>query len=167
LSIRISEAYAGRGANHIHINLMMGSRNGPVGQTFLSTLASPSPGHVPFLVVLQPNLPTRPLVLYVNKAEIKGDTHARLTWGASQAGVAEGLREAIQAGALEGYDLDDTLIIIAIFIGWSADSEELVLQNTREAMHIAVLRAVGKQGYAGDYMDGSLQTFNSFYHMPS
>lgn len=165
-SLRISEAYAGRGDNHIHINLLLGSREGPVGQTFLTVLASPRPGHVPFLVVLQPNLPVRPPTLYVNKAEIRGDTHARLTWGASQAGVAEGMRDALKAGALDGYDRDDALIIIAVFLGWSAADDEVVRANSREAMRLAVLRAGGQEDYRGDFLDETLQPFNSFYHMP-
>lgn len=163
---RIGEGYAGRGDNHVHINLMLGSRQGPVGQTFLSVLSSPRPGHVPFLVVLQPNLPARPLTLYVNKAELRGDTHARLTWGASQAGVALGLRDAIKDGALDGYDRDEVLIIIAVFLGWSAGDEQAVLDNSREAMRLALLRACGQEGYAGDFLDESLQPFNSFYRMP-
>ena len=164
--LRISEAYAGRGDNHVHINLMLGSREGPVGQTFLNVLASPRPGHVPFLVVLQPNVPVWPPVLYVNKAELRGEVHARLTWGASQAGVAEGMRDALRAGALDGYDREEVLIVIAVFIGWSAGDEALVRDNSREAMRLALLRAGGNEGYAADFLDESLEPFNSFYHMP-
>jgi 5,6,7,8-tetrahydromethanopterin hydro-lyase len=165
--LHITEAYSGRGDNHIHINLVLGTRDGPLGQTFLNALASPRPGHVPFIVVLQPNLPVRPLTLFVNKAEIRGETHARLTWGAGQAGVAEGVRDAAQSGAFDGYDLDDTLMLIAVFIGWSANDEETVFANSREAMRTAILRAVGREGYAANVMDASLQPFNSFYRMPS
>lgn len=164
--LHIAEAYSGRGDNHIHINLILGTRDGPVGQTFLNTLLNQRPGHVPFIVVLQPNLPVRPLTLFVNKAEIRGETHARLTWGACQAGVAEGVRDAVRAGAFDGYDLDDTLLLIAVFIGWSANDEGTVLANAREAMRTAILRAVRREFYAGDVMDESLQPFNSFYHMP-
>lgn len=166
MSVRIGEAYAGRGANHVHLNLLLGSREGPVGQAFYTALSSPRPGHVPFLVVLQPNIPAWPPLLYVNKAEIRGDLHARLIWGASQAGVAEGMREALRAGALDGYDLDDVLIIIAVFIGWSADDEAVVLSNSREVMGKALLRATGKEGYPGDFLDESLQPFNSFHRFP-
>jgi 5,6,7,8-tetrahydromethanopterin hydro-lyase len=164
---QIGEGYAGRGDNHVHINLLLGSRGGPLGQTFLTVLASPRPGHVPFLVVLQPNVPVWPPVLYVNKAEIRGDDHARLTWGASQAGVAEGMRDALKAGALDGYDRDDVLIIIAVFVGWTADNEALVRANSREAMRLALLRVGGKEGYAADFRDETLEPFNSFYHMPT
>ncbi len=167
MTAQISEAYAGHGPNHIHINLLLGSRQGPVGQAFYTALASPRPGHVPFLVVLQPNIPVWPPTLYINKAELRGELHERFTWGASQAGVAAGMREALKAGALAGYDLDDLVIVIAVYVDWSANDEDAVLANSHEAMRTALLRATGKAGYPGDFLDESLQIFNSFYKMPS
>src|SRR5262245_22757104 len=65
MEIRVGEAMAGRGENRVHINLLLGSREGPVGHAFAVALASPRPGHVPFLVTLRPNVPVRPATLFV------------------------------------------------------------------------------------------------------
>src|SRR5262249_37714102 len=121
------------------------------------------PGHIPFLVVLQPNVPVRPPTLFVNKAEIRGGVHAQISWGAGEAGVAEGIRDALKAGALADQHLDDLAMIVSVWIDWAAGDEAAVLRNTREAMRVAVLRAAGEQGYAGDFLDESLGVFNSNY----
>src|SRR5579864_4597987 len=91
-----AEAMSGQDDNRVHINLLLGGIEGPVGIAFATALASPRPGHIPFLVVLQPNVPVRPATLFVNKAEIKGGLHAQISWGAGEAGVAQGMRDAIK-----------------------------------------------------------------------
>ena len=38
------------------------------------------------------------MTLFVNKADVRGETHESLTWGAAQAGVAGGLARAAKEG---------------------------------------------------------------------
>ena len=83
------------------MNTVLGEREGPVGQAWATALATPSAGHAPFVVVLQPGLPVVPFTLFVNKARIEGDDHGRLTWGAAQAGVASGVTDAVAAGTID------------------------------------------------------------------
>jgi|GEM_PF-4492942 len=78
----IGEGFEGAGVNLAHINVLLGPRNGPVGQAFATALATPSLGHAPFVVIVQPGIPAKPLTLYVNKAQIESDTHAKATCGA-------------------------------------------------------------------------------------
>ena len=54
-------------------------------------LATPRAGHVAFVAAVRPGVAVRPFTLFVNKAAIEGERHARLTWGAAQAGVAAGV----------------------------------------------------------------------------
>jgi 5,6,7,8-tetrahydromethanopterin hydro-lyase len=165
MKMRAGEAMAGQGENRVHINLLIGDREGPAGHAFATALASPRPGHIPFLVVLRPNVPVRPATLFVNKAEIRPGRHATISWGAGEAGIAEGMREAIKAGALDAYDLDDLVIVVSIWIDWDATDEAAVLRNTRDAMRSALLRVDGKEAYAGDFLDESLDAFNSNFAM--
>ncbi len=165
MEMRVGEAMAGQGDHRVHINLLLGSREGPVGHAFAAALASPRPGHVPFLVVLRPNVPVRPATLFVNKATIGPEPHASISWGAGEAGIAEGVREALKAGALAGADLDELAMIVSIWIDPAVTDEAAALRNTREAMRTALLRAAGKEGYAGDFLDDSLDAFNSKFAM--
>ncbi len=47
MQMYIGEGFAGNGVNAAHINIMIGPRDGVVGQAFAASLASPSQGHYP------------------------------------------------------------------------------------------------------------------------
>lgn len=163
MDLLIGEAFAGDGANAAHINVLAGPRSDPIGGAFATALAGPRPGHVPFLAVLQPNIPIHPPTLMINKATITDDRHGTLTWGATQAGVAMGVREALDAGALAEQNLDEWALIVAAWNDPNAADEDAVFENNRTAMREALLRAAGKRGYAGDYRDRRLDARNPFY----
>ena len=82
--MQIGESYVGSGANAAHVNTLLGTRTGPVGTAWATALATPTRGHVPFVAVVQPGVAAKPFTLFVNKAEVRGDAHARLTWGPAQ-----------------------------------------------------------------------------------
>src|SRR2546429_217727 len=84
----IGESYIGEGAEAAHVNTVLGERAGPVGVAWATALATPSAGHTPFVAVVIPGIPVKPMTLFVNKAPIAGDEHGTLTWGAAQAGGA-------------------------------------------------------------------------------
>src|SRR5215471_3776471 len=94
----IGESFIGEGADAAHVNTVLGDRDGPVGTAWATALAAPRQGHVPFVAVLRPGLPVKPMTLFANKATIGGSRHGELTWGAAQAGVAAGVADAVSEG---------------------------------------------------------------------
>ena len=64
----IGESFVGKGAEAAHVNTVLGDRDGPVDIAWATSLATPGTGHAPFVVVLRPGLPPKPLTLFVNKA---------------------------------------------------------------------------------------------------
>lgn len=163
VDVLIGESYAGDGGHEAHINVLAGPRSGPMGVAFATALANPKAGHIPFVAVLQPNVPIVPPTLMINKASIANDRHGTLTWGAAQAGVALGVRDALAEGALEGQDLNDWSLIVAAWVNPKASDEELVFENNRTAMREALLRADGRLPYAGDFRDRQLDARNPFF----
>ena len=61
------------------------------------------------------------MTLFVNKADLRGDTHPQLTWGPAQAGVAAGVTQAVADGLIPAEAVDDVLAIVAVWVDWSAD----------------------------------------------
>ena len=65
----------------------------------------------------------KPSTLFVNKADVRGDRHAALTWGAAQAGVAQGVLDAVADGTIPPEDVGELLLIAAVWVDWVADDE--------------------------------------------
>jgi 5,6,7,8-tetrahydromethanopterin hydro-lyase len=142
----IGEGFAGDGVDAAHINIMLGAKSGPVGVAWATALATPRPGHAAFVVVAAPNVPVKPMTLFVNKATVDpaNEVHARLTWGAAQAGVAAGVVAAHRKAVLRADDADDLVLVAAVWVNPDATDEEAVYANNAGAT-LAALTA-GRDG---------------------
>src|SRR5690348_15737290 len=147
-----AEAWAGTGANAAHLNLAVGLKGGPIEQAFLTLMAMPRAGIIPFFTVLQPNWPVKPFTLFVNKADFRSEQHSRLTWGPAQAGIAEGILTAVQKRVIPSEHVDDYLAIATVWVDWNADSDVLVYQNNKGAALHAMERAFGAEPSIDDLL---------------
>lgn len=139
---QVGESFIGSGPNAAHINTVLGSRLGPVGTAWATALATPSPGHVPFMAVMKPGVPAKPATLFVTKAAPVGDDHGLMIWGPAQAGVAGGVADAVASGVLGELDLDGVVLICAVWVNPAADDAEEVYRNNREATATALANGV-------------------------
>ena len=135
----MGEGFAGSGPDAAHVNTVLGRKGGPVETAWATALATPRQGHVPFVAVVRPNYPVKPATLFVNKADLRGDRHAALTWGAAQAGVARGVLDAVADGVLPAEEVDDLLLIAAVWVDWAATDEEAVYTANAEATRAALV----------------------------
>jgi 5,6,7,8-tetrahydromethanopterin hydro-lyase len=163
-SMLIGEAFVGEGPNAAHLNVVIGRKGGPVETAWATSLATPRAGHVPFLLTLRPGLPVQPMTLFVNKAEVRGDKHESLTWGAAQAGVAGGLAQAVREGLIPSADAPDLLVIAAVWVSWTADDEDAVFANNRAATHEAVAAAVTGRPTVDEVSAEAAHPWNAYYH---
>jgi 5,6,7,8-tetrahydromethanopterin hydro-lyase len=140
--LRVGEGFEGGGGNAAHINLLLGPKDGALGSAFAVAAASPGPGHIPFQVVLQPNLPVKPATLFVAKAVLRDAHHEKLTWGPAQAGVAAGITRAVLDGVLTP-DAEESWVGIAlVWVDWNATDPDAVYANNKAAAYAAVKRAM-------------------------
>jgi 5,6,7,8-tetrahydromethanopterin hydro-lyase len=135
---QIGESFVGSGAEAAHLNTVLGSKGGPVETAWVTALATPRAGHAAFVTILQPGIPAKPLTLFVNKAEVAGPEHARLTWGPAQAGVASGVMDAVADGIVPADVVDEALIIAAVWVNPAATDEALIWVNNRQATRRAL-----------------------------
>jgi 5,6,7,8-tetrahydromethanopterin hydro-lyase len=163
----IGESYIGEGAEAAHVNTVFGERSGPVGVAWATALASPSAGHAPFVAVVVPGLPVKPMTLFVNKAPIAGDEHGILTWGAAQAGVAGGVADAVSEGILSEADADQNLIIAAVWVNPAARDAEKVYANNRAATREALRAGVTGMPQMTEVLAARHRPFNPFYSAPA
>jgi 5,6,7,8-tetrahydromethanopterin hydro-lyase len=161
--IEIGESFVGEGAEAAHVNTVLGPREGPVGAAWATALATPSAGHAPFVVVLRPSLPVKPLTLFVNKAAIAGELHARLTWGAAQAGVAGGVADAVADGAIATDRVDALALIAAVWVDPAARDAALVYRNNRAATRHAIRAGQARLPALGDVLAAREAPWNPFF----
>ncbi|WP_435746940.1 formaldehyde-activating enzyme [Nocardioides sp. SYSU DS0663] len=162
----VGESFIGSGANAAHVNTVLGRRGGPVGTAWATALATPSPGHVPFMAVLQPGLPVDPPTLFVTKAAPAGDEHGRMIWGPAQAGVAGGVADAVAEDLLAGIDLDDAVLIVAVWVNPAADDADEVYRNNRAATRTALANGARGLPSAEDVLAVRGAVHNPFYTPP-
>lgn len=163
---QIGEGFAGSGANAAHVNTVLGAKGGPVETAWATALATPRAGHAPFVAVLRPNLPVKPLTLFVNKAEVRGDDHARLTWGAAQAGVASGVADAVAEAHVAKSDVDDLLLITAVWVAWDADDDALVYEHNRQATRDALAAGTAGRPSVDDVLAARAAPSNPYFPPP-
>jgi 5,6,7,8-tetrahydromethanopterin hydro-lyase len=145
------------------VNTVLGPRDGPVGTAWATALATPRAGHASFVVVARPNMPVKPPTLFVNKAEIRGDQHGLLHWGAAQAAVARGVLESVAAGTIPQGAVDDLVLIAAVWVDWSAADEEEVYVNNVEATRAALAAAAQGEPRLEDLLRIGGEPANPFF----
>ena len=161
--MEIGESFVGAGGEAAHLNTVVGPRSGPVGQAWATALATPSAGHAPFVVVLQPGLPVVPFTLFVNKAHIEGDEHARLTWGPAQAGVAAGVADAVAAGTIPEDEAAELVVLAAVWVDPAAQDADLVFANNRTATAAALAQGRAGRPTAAEVVAVRDDAWNPFF----
>lgn len=161
--MEIGESFVGEGADAAHVNTVLGPRSGPVGTAWAMALATPSAGHTPFIAVIRPGLPAKPLTLFVNKAAIASDSHANLTWGAAQAGVASGVADAVADGVIARGEVDELVLIAAVWVDPGARDAEAVYRNNRAATRAALANGRANEPRLDLVLEARLTPRNPFF----
>jgi 5,6,7,8-tetrahydromethanopterin hydro-lyase len=160
---QFGESFVGEGVDAAHVNTVLGEAGGPVETAWVTALATPRAGHVPFVATVAPSIAARPFTLFVNKATIESDRHAELTWGAAHAGVAAGVMEAVAEGVVAAADTSSLLLIAAVWVNPQAADERIVFENNKEAT-LGALRS-GKEGrpFAGEALTARHAPSNAYF----
>jgi 5,6,7,8-tetrahydromethanopterin hydro-lyase len=140
--MNIGEALAGDGNEVAHIDLLIGSKSGPVGYAFASALATQSQGHTNLLAVLTPNLVAKPATVMITKVTIKGMEQVGLMFGSAQAAVAKAVADAVAEGIIPAAEADDLVIVCGVFIHPEAKVKDKVYKFNYEATKLSIQRAM-------------------------
>src|ERR1700756_1367686 len=138
MSMFIGEALAGDGNEVAHIDLLIGSKDGPVGQAFANALARQSEGHSNLLAVLTPNLLAKPATVMITKVTIKGAKQAVQMFGPAQAAVARAVVDSVASGVIPKDKADEYVIVCGVFIHWQAADDAKIYQYNYDATVMAI-----------------------------
>jgi 5,6,7,8-tetrahydromethanopterin hydro-lyase len=124
------------------MNVVLARRGSPTAAGAVTALASPRPGHVPFLVALGAGTVVHPLTIFVNKTTIDTEAFGRLTWGAGQLGVGQGVLDAVAERLVDPAEASEMLLLAAVWIDPAAQDEPALRQSCREATRTAIADAL-------------------------
>jgi 5,6,7,8-tetrahydromethanopterin hydro-lyase len=140
---RVGEAWSGEVPNGSHINVVLARRGSPTAAAAAGALASPRPGHVPFLACLSPGVLVRPVTVVVNKSPISGEGRiGPITWGAAQLGIAQGVLDAVADRILDPSEAAEIVLLVAVWVDPAAHDETAVHDANRAAMRGAIAAAL-------------------------
>jgi 5,6,7,8-tetrahydromethanopterin hydro-lyase len=142
MSMYIGEALVGEGNEIAHIDLMIGSKTGPVGVAFANALANQSRGHTNLLAVLTPNLICKPATVLITKVTLEHLRQSVQMFGPAQASVAKAMTDCIADGTIPKGAADDLVCVCGVFIHPAAKDDAKIYQYNYEATKLAIQRAM-------------------------
>jgi len=140
----IGEALIGEGHEVAHVDLLIGDKDGPVGDAFATGISNLSVGHTPLLAVIRPNLPPKPHTLVVPKVTVKNLEDAGKIFGPAQAAVAKAVADAVEEGLVPNDRVDDWVIVCSVFVHPQATDYRKIYHYNYGATKLALKRALGK-----------------------
>lgn len=153
MSMYVGEALVGEGNEIAHIDLLIGSKSGPVGVAFANALANQSAGHTNLLAVLAPNLAVKPATVLVTKVTIKGMKQAVQMFGPAQYAVAKAVADSVAAGVIPADQAEDLVIVCGVFIHPAAEDDAKIQKFNYEATVEAIKNAMAGTPTAKEVVD--------------
>lgn len=129
--------------------IVIGSVDGPVGTAFASMMAQ-SKGHTAMFAVRDINQMVRPVTMMVPKVTLKDAANVELFGGVVQAGVADGIIDAVIEGIIPKDQANNLCIIALLWIDPNAVKQECLdkadmYKNNYEAIKLALKRALNDE----------------------
>jgi 4-hydroxy-tetrahydrodipicolinate synthase len=165
-NLKVGEALVGEDSDVAHIDLMMGRKDGPLGEAFAKAKASPSPGHEPLVAILEPNLAVKPLTLIVPTVIVRGMRQASLVYGPAQAAVAKAVVDTVDEGFIPKSAVDDLLVIVNVFVHPSAVDRKRVYINNYKAMRHALRKAIENRPGIEELLQNKERAKHPFRYTP-
>src|SRR5919107_595451 len=151
-TLLVGESLVGEGAEVAHVDVLVGSKSGPVGEAFALSLVNQKEGHTNLLALVAPNLPAKPDTMIANKVTIKGEKQAVQMFGPAQAAVARAVVDSVREGVIGEADIDDLCIVCGVFIHWDAKDDKKIFDWNYQATKEAIARALANEPSVSDIL---------------
>jgi len=164
--LRIGEALAGKDMEVAHIDLVIGKKDGPVGEAYTKAKAAPTPGHEPLVAILEPNLIVKPVTLIVPTVTIKSMRQASMVYGPAQTAVAKAVADSVADGTIPKDIVEDLIIIANVFVHPAAVDRQRVYINNYKAMRHALRKAIEGRPNIEEILENKDRAKHPFKYTP-
>ena len=158
----LGESLVGEGNEVAHIDLIIGSKQGPAGTAFCNALTNNKDGFTTLLAVVTPNLPAKPDTILFNKVTIKGAAQAVQMFGPAQAAVARAVVDSVGEGIIPRDKVDDYVVMVGVFIHWEAKDDKKIFDYNYQATKEAIARALNNEPSASAVLEAEATARHPF-----
>ncbi len=96
--------------------IVIGELDGPVGQSLATLLGDQVKGHTRVFAILNSDVQVRPVTLMVSKVTVSDSRYTNILMGSVQAGIANGVLDAVRAGHLPKEKANELGIIYSVWL---------------------------------------------------
>jgi 4-hydroxy-tetrahydrodipicolinate synthase len=142
--LRLGSGSAGEGTERVRLDLVAGSKAGPLGDAYAYQLTYPLHRREALTTILEPNLTVRPPTLILPTVEQRNLRQANMIYGPTQAAVAKAIVDALEQGVIPVSATNEEVMIVLATVDPKALDRHALYQNVYAAMGEAIGQAFVK-----------------------
>src|SRR6186997_1581978 len=96
--------------------VVIGELNGPVGYAIANLIGDQVKGHTRVFAILNSDIQVRPVTVMVSKVTVNSGKYTNILMGTVQAGIANGVLDAVRAGDIPKEKANDLGIIYSVWL---------------------------------------------------
>jgi len=96
--------------------IVLGELDGPVGHALATLIGDQVKGHTRVFAILNSDVQVRPATLMVSKVTVSDARYTNILMGSVQAGIANGVLDAVRAGDIPRDKVNDLGIIYSVWL---------------------------------------------------
>jgi formaldehyde-activating enzyme len=126
--------------------VVIGELDGPVGYAIANLIGDQTRGHSRVFAILNCDVQVRPVTLMVSKVTVTSTKYTNILMGSVQAGIANGVLDAVRAGDIPKEKANDLGIIVSVWLDPSVTEVEvdhnILFETNRQATAKAIHKAM-------------------------
>ena len=144
--------------------VVIGELDGPVGTALATLVGDQVKGHTRVFAILNSDVQVKPATLMVSKVTVKNEKYTNILMGSVQAGIANGVLDAVRAGDIPKEKANDLGIIVSVWLDPSVTEVEVDHNILFETNRQATAKAIHKAMHNEPSIDWLLKNQSSITH---
>ncbi|MCA9106227.1 MAG: formaldehyde-activating enzyme [Pirellulaceae bacterium] len=149
--------------------VVIGELDGPVGEAIARLMGDQTKGHSKVFAILDCDVQVRPVTVMVSKVTVTNNKYTNILMGTVQAGIANGVLDAVRAGDIPKEKANDLGIIVSVWLDPSVTKEEvdyeILFRTHREAMAKAIGKAMRNEPSIDWLLENQDKITHTFHKM--
>jgi len=150
--------------------VVIGELDGPVGNALATLIGDQVKGHTRVFAILNSDMQVRPATVMVSKVTVKSGKYTNILMGSVQAGIANGVLDAVRAGDIPKDKVNDLGIIYSVWLDPAVlDADEVdhqaLFEVHREATAKVIRKAMRNEPTIDELLEKQPETTHYFHQL--